>query len=259
LDLVNNAQQVTASLHHPLGGTWSVIAKERAMLWNASMMTGYAVLGLDGHLGTVSDLLFDDSSWKIRWLVVSTGDWFPNHDVLLPVSVLRYPDPMRRQFGVSLTVQQIQDSPHLEGDLPVSRQVEVGLPLHHTATGSATGYAVLSESKPSDPHLHSMEAVIGHRVHATDGLFGHVDDFLINDADWSVRFIKVDTRNWDSTQRALLPPRLIRKIDWPARAVHLEVDRQEIENRSLHDSAAGADAINGEMRLACKDIRWVKE
>src|SRR6185437_253497 len=150
--------------HHPLGGTWSVIAKERAMLWNASMMTGYAVLGLDGHLGTVSDLLFDDSSWKIRWLVVSAGEWFPNHDVLLPVSVLRYPDPMRRQFGVSLTVQQIQDSPHLEGDLPVSRQVEVGLPLHHTATGSATGYAVLSESKPSDPHLHSMEAVIGHRV-----------------------------------------------------------------------------------------------
>jgi hypothetical protein len=234
-------------------------AKEHAMLWNASMMKGYAVLGLDGHLGTVSDLLFDDSSWKLRWLVVSTRDWFPNHEVLLPVSVLRYPDPTRRQFGVTLTVQQIQDSPHLDGDLPVSRQVEVGSPLHHTAAGSPTGYAVLSESKPNDPHLRSMEAVIGHRVHAIDGLIGHVDDFLINDADWSVRFVKVDTRNWGPTQRALLPPRLIRKIDWLARAVHLEVDRREIENRSLHDPAAGADAIDGEMRLACKDIRWVKE
>jgi len=105
-----------------------VIAKERAMLWNASIMNGYAVLGLDGHFGTVSDLLFDDSSWKIRWLVVSAGEWFPNHDVLLPVSVLRYPDPMRRQFGVSLTVQQIQDSPHLKGDLPVSRQVDIDYP-----------------------------------------------------------------------------------------------------------------------------------
>jgi len=70
---------------------------------------------------------------------------------------------------------------------------------------------------------------------------------------------RLDTRNWDPTQRALLPPRLIRKIDWPARAVHLEVCRQEIESRSLRDFAAGVDAINGEVRLACKDIRWVKE
>jgi uncharacterized protein YrrD len=229
------------------------------MLWNASMMNGYAVLGLDGQLGTVRDLLFDDSSWKIRWLVVNTRDWFPDHEVLLPVSVLRYPDPTRQQLGVTLTVQQIQDSPHLDDHLPVSRHVEIGPPLHHTAAGPPAGYAVLSESKPNDPHLRSMEAVIGHRVHAIDGLFGHVDDFLINDADWSVRFIKVDTRNWDSTQRALLPPRLIRKIDWPARAVHLEVDRQAIESRSLRDSAAGAAATNGEMSLACKDIRWVKE
>jgi hypothetical protein len=236
-----------------------MIAKGRAMLWNASMMNDYAVLGLNGHLGTVSDLLFDDSSWKIRWLVVSTRDWFPSYAVLLPVSVLRYPDPMRRQFGVTLTVQQIQDSPHLEGDPPVSRQVKVGSPLHHPAAESPAGYVVLSESKPNDPHLRSMEAVIGHRVHAIDGLIGHVDDFLINDADWSVRFVKVDTRNWGPTQRALLPPRLIRKIDWPARAVHLEVDRREVETRSLHDSATGGDAINGEVHLACKDIRWVKE
>jgi hypothetical protein len=227
------------------------------MLWNASMMKGYTVLGLDGHLGTVSDLLFDDTSWKMRWLVVSTGDWFPGREVLLPVSALRYPDPARQQFGVSLTAQQIQDSPHLDSDLPVSRQVEVGSARHHTAAEPRTDYAVLSELKPNDPHLRSMEAVIGHRVHAIDGLVGHVDDFLINDADWSVRFVKVDTRNWGPTQRALLPPRLIRRIDWLARAVHLEVDRREIENRSLHDPAA--EAGDSEMHLACKDIRWVKE
>jgi hypothetical protein len=43
------------------------------MLWNASMMKGYVVLGHDGSLGTVSDLLFDDSSWKRPSLVVSTA------------------------------------------------------------------------------------------------------------------------------------------------------------------------------------------
>ena len=76
-----------------------MIAKERAMLWNASMMNGYAVLGLDGHLGTVSDLLFDDSSWKMRWLVVSTRDWFRNHEVLLPGPSSDIPTPRDSKSG----------------------------------------------------------------------------------------------------------------------------------------------------------------
>ena len=229
------------------------------MLWTAAMMKGYAVSGTDGRLGTVSDLLFDDVSWRMRWLVVSTGDWFPNHDVLLPVSALGHLDPVRREFRVALTVQQIRDCLHVEGDLPVSRQEEAGSPLRHAAAGSRTGHAVLSASRPNDPHLRSMEAVLGHLVHAIDGLIGHVDDFLIDDAAWNIRFIKIDTRDWGPARRVSLSPRLIRRIDWPARAVHLHVDRQEIESRSLHNSAAGADAANGELLLACKDIRWTRE
>jgi hypothetical protein len=234
-------------------------AKECAVLWDASMMKGYVVSGIDGHLGTVTDLLFDDTDWKMRWLVVSTGNWFPNHDVLLPVSVLRYPDPSRHQFGVTLTVQQIRNSPHAEGDLPVSRQVEIDSPTHDAMAWPYTGYAVLAVSKPNDPHLRSIEAVIGHRVHAIDGLIGHINDLLIHDVDWSVKFIKVDTRNWGPAGRVLLPPRLIRRIDWPARAVHLVVDRRAIESRSPYDPAVRDDATKDDMVLACKDIRWVKE
>lgn len=104
-----------------------------------------------------------------------------------------------------------------------------------------------------------MEAVVGHRVHAVDGLVGHVDDFLIDEVDWSVRFIKVDTRNWGPARRLLLPPGLVRTIDWPSRAVHLEVDRQQIENRSTSDPVAGSDAEGSAILLACKDIRWVNE
>jgi hypothetical protein len=104
-----------------------------------------------------------------------------------------------------------------------------------------------------------MEAVVGHRVHAIDGLVGHVDDFLIDEVDWTVRFIKIDTRNWGPARRLLLPSALVRKIDWPSRAVHLEVGRHQIESRRPSDAVAGADAENGAMLLACKDIRWVNE
>ena len=229
------------------------------MLWAASMMWGYVVSGIDGEVGMISDLLFDDTNWKMRWLVVRTGDWFPNHDVLLPVAVWRYPDPARHQFGVNLTVQQIRNSPHVEADLPVSRQGEAYSPRHRATSGPRIGYAALSMSKPNDPHLRSIDAVVGHRVHAIDGLIGHVEDLLIYDVNWSVRFIKVDTRNWGPACRVLLPPRLVRKIDWAGRAVHLDVGRRAVENRSLYDPAVGNDVADEELFLACNDIRWVKE
>ncbi len=58
------------------------------MLRNASVINGYAIAASDGHLGTVSDFLFDDVSWLIRWLVVDTGNWLSGRKVLLPAFAL---------------------------------------------------------------------------------------------------------------------------------------------------------------------------
>jgi len=45
------------------------------MLRNTSAIDGYFIVASDGHLGTVSDFLFDDVSWLVRWLIVDTGNW----------------------------------------------------------------------------------------------------------------------------------------------------------------------------------------
>ena len=63
------------------------------MLWNASAINGYAIKASDGQIGTVSDFLFDDASWLVRWLVVDTGNWLSGRKVLLPPSVLGQLDP----------------------------------------------------------------------------------------------------------------------------------------------------------------------
>ena len=67
------------------------------MLRKASAINGYAVAASDGRLGTVSDFLFDDASWMVRWLVVDTGNWLSGRRVLLPPSVLGHLDPTERQ------------------------------------------------------------------------------------------------------------------------------------------------------------------
>ena len=41
----------------------------------------------DGRVGTVTDLLLDDTTWKIRWLVIDAGTWLTTRKVLVhPVS-----------------------------------------------------------------------------------------------------------------------------------------------------------------------------
>lgn len=184
------------------------------MLWDALGLKGYAILAKDGLLGTISDLLFDDGSWRLRWLVGDTRYWMPHHEVLLPARSLKAIDPGRRRVSVALTMDQLDASPVAETDLPVSRQAE----------------ATTRRRSGCDPHLRSVEAVVGHRVHTLEGVIGHVEDLLLDDADWSIRFFRVDPRHWRSDRYILLPPQILRQIDWPGRAIHLDVDRRQIEN-----------------------------
>ena len=88
------------------------------MLWDASALDGYAIEASDGRIGSVSDFLFEDTSWIVRWLVVDTGNWLSGRKVLLPLSVLGKPDPSLRQFPIKLTMQQVKDSPDIDTDRP---------------------------------------------------------------------------------------------------------------------------------------------
>ena len=43
------------------------------MLIAGSALKGYAIEASDGRIGTVKTFLFDDTTWKIRWLVIDTA------------------------------------------------------------------------------------------------------------------------------------------------------------------------------------------
>jgi hypothetical protein len=192
-------------------------------------MIGYATVASDGELGKVSDLLFDDTTWRLRWLVVNTRDWFPRREVLLPVVALSRLDPIRRRAAIALTMQQIEDSLAAEAQPPVSQRAAL--------------------SRNDDPHLRSVEAVVGHRVLLRDSLVGHVEELLVNDAGWFIRHIRVDTCRWRPGDRVLLTPHSVREIDWVGRLVRFDLDCQELDAHPLRCSAiwmrkAGDDATH---------------
>lgn len=254
------------------------------MLWTASAINGYAIEASNGLLGTVSDLLFEDVGWTIRWLVVDTGNWLPGRKVLLPFSTLGRPDRALRHFPVKLTMQQVKDSPDVDTDQPVSRQIEAhvynyygwdpywGSSFSPISNAMATPFVAplhLSEGEPrdpvgagaqlneDDPHLRSIAAVTGYHIHATDGEIGHVENFLVDDAGWSIRYITVDTRNWWPGERVLITPRSVRGIDWADRLIHLDVNRQKVKDSPPYNPAITVDGAYEETFLTYYGIKWV--
>jgi sporulation protein YlmC with PRC-barrel domain len=238
------------------------------MLWNASAVNGYAIAASDGRLGTVSDFLFDDATWAVRWLVVDTGNWLSGRKVLLPPSALRHLDREGREFSVELSMQQVKDSPDIATDWPVSRQMETdvydyygwspywGMGLYMGGYGLSGSCIVESSYLESmrrtertadtrrndgDPHLRSIKAVTGYHVHASDGEVGHVEDFLLDDADWSIHFLIVDTKNWWPGKKVLISPQLAREINWSDRLVNLNADRQKVVASPAYDASKVID------------------
>jgi sporulation protein YlmC with PRC-barrel domain len=241
------------------------------MLWNASGIRGYAIAAADGNLGSVDDLLFDDVSWHIRWLVVDTGNWLAGRKVLLPTSTLGHADASRRAFSAKLTMQQVKDSPDVDSERTVSRQMETHIYNHYGWSPywgngiymGAYGYtggmgaspfldqgpaarrdedeAADAQRDRDDPHLRSVEAVKGYHIHATDGDIGHVEDFLIEEADWSIHYLVVDTKNWWPGKRVLISPHLVRDVSWPARAIDIDADRQTVKSSPGYDASTTVD------------------
>ena len=97
------------------------------MLQVMSPLNGFSIEASDGRIGTVVDFLFDDGSWKVRWLVIDCGTWATGRKVLIHPSAVLQEDLDGQQFIVALTKAQVEGSPKLDDNQPVSRQMETEL------------------------------------------------------------------------------------------------------------------------------------
>ena len=94
------------------------------MLTNAKTLTGYKLDSRDGELGKVKEFYFDDRHWAIRYLVANTGNWLTGRQVLISPYALIGVNREGQCIGIDLTKKQIEDSPPLNCDKPVSLQFE---------------------------------------------------------------------------------------------------------------------------------------
>src|SRR5581483_8288863 len=108
----------------PARGAGAAFPMEVAMLRRIRSLPGLPIVATDGEIGKLKDVYFDDLHWAVRYLVVDTGGWLAGRKVLIsPYSVSRI-DWEGGGVELRLRKQQVQDSPDIDTDKPVSRQYE---------------------------------------------------------------------------------------------------------------------------------------
>jgi len=235
------------------------------MLRSMKALNGFTIGATDGDIGTVTECYFDDVSYTVRYVVVDTGGWLAERKVLLSPIAVRAMDWTHQRITAALTTAQVEQSPNIDTAKPVSRQHETAYhgyygyapywagaylwgayPYPALGAGPALSAADLArerrwnwaaKERDDDPHLRSSRVVTGYHIQATDGDIGHVEDFLLDDQSWTIRYLIVDTTNWWAGKKVLVSPAWIERVNWAESKVHVTVTRAQIETSPEYEPA----------------------
>ena len=231
------------------------------MLRNVKDLRGFAIHATDGVIGEVDDLYFDDEDWTVRYLIVDTGGWLSGRKVLISPYAIGVPSWQERQLPVKLTKAQVEGSPDIDTQKPVSRQHEAhyssyyGYPYYWGSEGLwglGTYPGILPADVPpeigksgpqsfDDAHLRSCRELGGYHIQALDGDIGHVDDMLVDDHTWAIRYLTVDTSNWWGGHLVLISPQWVDEVSWSGSKVSVGLTRQAVQEAPPYDPSVPLD------------------
>lgn len=226
-----------------------VMRKFNSMLRQANEFKSFKLRARDGDIGHAREFYFDDHYWTVRYLVAETGDWLSGRQVLISPFALNPADAAEQVLPVDLTKAQIEGAPSLATDQPVSRQHEMEYHSHfdwpmywngpymwgpddypsRQPDGHLPHHALKPCKTVGNPHLRSTQAVTGYHIEALDGAIGHVEDFIIDEQTWSLRYLVVDTRNWWPGKHVLISPQWIERVSWEESKVFINLSRDIIK------------------------------
>jgi hypothetical protein len=241
------------------------------MLRSVDSLRGFSIGAKDGAIGGVSEFYFDDEKWTIRYLVADTG-WLTGSKVLISPVSIDIVDWIGKKIDVALTKEQVENSPSIDTDKPVSRQWEESYSNYYhypyywagpglwgpamfphgivapeglipeSAAAADTGSAVeRSDAESNNVHLRSTKEVAGYYIEANDGDLGHVEDFIVDDENWTIRYLVVDTRNWWPGKKVLISPDWVSDVVRSDSRVFVDLSQEQIKSSPVYE---GSDTLN---------------
>ncbi|HEV2454569.1 MAG TPA: PRC-barrel domain containing protein, partial [Verrucomicrobiae bacterium] len=203
----------------------------------------------------------DDQNWAVRYLVADTGKWLSGRQVLLSPYAIDNLHQAEKTLHVKLTRKKIEDSPAIESHKPVSRQYEeeyyryYGWPDYWQGGGiwGMSGFPILpmppktppgkpasgidSQHKRADAHLRSAQAVIGYHIKASDGIIGHVCNFMMDDQNWTIQQLVIKTGHRFTGKEVQIPASKVERISFDDSTVFVNLNMEAVEQSPAHHLA----------------------
>jgi hypothetical protein len=233
------------------------------MLRSVKQLYGDKLGALDGEIGYVQDFYFDDQSWTVRYVVADTGSWLSGRLVLVSPRSLGRLVQSGKVLGVKLTRKQIENSPSIESHRPISRQYEEeyhrfygwpyywqgealwgmsGIPVTQVQVTPPSGAIGPPRERP-DAHLRSTLAVNGYHLQASDGMIGHVCDFMMDDQSWAIGQLVIKTGHRLSGKEVQVPTSQVDRIDYDKSTVFIKLTSEAVEHSPAHFMGAMAELV----------------
>lgn len=241
-------------------------AGQTQLLQTTRELAGCTLLCADGEIGGIEEFLFDDATWVVRYLVVTTGARLTGRRALVAPVAVGDIDATNKTICIELTSIQIENSPPIDEHARVSRQDEAdyynyyhwppyweagpspGLARPPTPSAAPRARMHAGATRAPQMRLRSSTALTGYSVAARDADIGVVDDVVIDTRYWTIRYLDVHTGHPWSGRHVLVHPGWLERVSWADRAVSVDVVRDAIESAPAFD-LSGAISRDYEVRL----------
>ena len=103
-------------------------------------------------------------------------------------------------------------------------------PTLNDAQAGVTGSRMAGEKSESegDPNLRSANEILAYTVKTSDGHLGSMDDLVVEDSNWFIRFLVLSAGSWLKGQKLLVATRWVGSVIWADKEIIVPHSRDMI-------------------------------
>jgi len=239
----------------------------------------YRIQASDGEIGSVSDVLFDEVSWEVRYIVVDTGGWLTGKKVLVSTYSVRAPGS-EGTLLVELTKEQVKSCPVIDSDPPIDRARQIEYhdffhwPYYWGGGGTMGGPNMVGvapeaffvgdtkvsdgesparpaektvDEEPRDESLRSAKKILGFKLRDGETAAGEVSDFIVDTESWMASFVQLKMAGEEPQRSVLVPVDQVLRMGPPEDVIELRLPLDTLAKAPDYREAIGADAEYLEM------------
>lgn len=188
------------------------------------------VITTDGERRPIRNILFDDRTWDIQFLVLDVGRWYAPRQVVIPVSDVEAPDWQNKYITAHLSLEELLSRPDADTVRPVSRQQQLAWSRHFGWPDNDRywhGPAIDSARREfgaqgsDNPHLRRARDLFTYQIWGSKGYLGLLEGFFLEHASWHVGYLLLRAGDWVYREQ-IVSTGSVAGISWAQHRVVLE-------------------------------------